>query len=120
MPWKLVPSEKYIRTYKSYNKKKKQILETLDDNLDEFKIYLDVTGNFSRIEHGFLHKEQKGILAIDQSGAKQKLEQTRMYIYPDNKKKELVLLMISRKGCKKEQGQNINECIKILKKMEYK
>lgn len=120
MEWELVPVAKFERTYKAYNKKKKQILDILEDNLDEFHIYLNVVGKFTKIEHGFLHKEQNGIVAIDQSGAKQKLEQTRMYIYPCNEKQELVLLMIARKGGKKEQNENINECLKILKKTGYK
>lgn len=120
MNWNLIVLDKFKRTYKSYNKKKKEILEQLEENLDEFVIYLNIKGSFTKIEHGFIHKEQKGIIAIDQSGTKQKLEQTRMYIFPDNTKKELVLIMITKKGQKKEQNENINECIKILKKIGYK
>lgn len=88
--------------------------------MDEFHIYLDINKVFKKLEYGFLHKEQKGIVAIDQSGSKNKLEETRMYVYPCNENKILLLLMINRKGNKKEQNKNINECIKLLKKWDTK
>ena len=50
------------------------------------------------IKFGFIHKEPKGIKAIDQRGSGRNLQQTRLYIYPDLDNKILHLITIGNKN----------------------
>jgi hypothetical protein len=51
---------------------------------------------------GYIHDEGKGIRAIDQrGGAKGKLRQTRLYLYPDVDSKVLYLVTIGDKNSQK-------------------
>lgn len=70
-----------------------------------------------QVRTGYLHFEPDGIKAIDQKGGgkKIKLQQTRLYIYPDIKTKKIFLLAI---GTKTNQNEDINKCRKIVKKIK--
>ena len=72
------------------------------------------------LNKGYIHKEQKGMIAIDQKGtdsnSRKKLTQMRLYIYPDMEKKEIHVLKVNIKSTKRQQGEDINECLKLLEK----
>ncbi|PIW61358.1 MAG: hypothetical protein COW13_03365 [Candidatus Omnitrophica bacterium CG12_big_fil_rev_8_21_14_0_65_50_5] len=52
---------------------------------------------------GYIHDEGKGIRAIDQrGGGKGKLQQTRLYVYPDIETKVLYLITIGDKQSQKD------------------
>ena len=70
-----------------------------------------------QVTAGFIHNEPDGIIALDQKGGKQKvkLQQTRLYIFPNVEAKILYLLLI---GSKQSQGKDINYCRKFVRKFK--
>ena len=111
--WKLVPTDKYERAYKTYEKKHPNELMAVLNNLDTYYAALNQLDNPLLIKSGFIHSESKGILAIDQKGGKKKvkLNQTRLYIYTNTKNKTLHLLTI---GDKTSQKSDIKYCRNIV------
>jgi mRNA-degrading endonuclease RelE of RelBE toxin-antitoxin system len=115
--WKLSCTDRYERDYKQYEKKHTDELIAILDNLDSYFNALDELGNPCLIKSGFIHPESHGIIAIDQKGGKRrvKLQQTRLYIYPDIQNKTLYLLAI---GDKNSQKKDIQSCIDIVKQIK--
>ncbi len=117
LSWELFLTDKYVRSYKRYVKKHPGELVAMLSNLDFYHHAINRLGNPLQIKAGFIHTEPKGIIAIDQKGGKQKvkLKQTRLYVYPNSKEKNLYLLVI---GDKKTQQADIKYCKDFVKKME--
>jgi hypothetical protein len=67
------------------------------------------------VRGGFIHDEPDGIKAIDQKGGgqKMKLQQTRLYVYPDITNRILYLLTIGDKGTQRD---DINLCREFVRK----
>jgi len=116
VPWVVNATNKYEKDYKQYEKKRPNELKAVLDNLDTYFKTLNKQGHPFQVKAGFIHRESKGIIAIDQKGGKQKvkLTQTRLYIYPDCENNILHLLTI---GDKTAQGGDINCCVKLLKQI---
>ena len=101
--WRIEPTDAYERLHKHYEKKQPQELKAVLDNLDRY---------FKTVAHGvypqfvvagYIHDEGKGVRAIDQrGGAKGKLRQTRLYVYPDVDAKVLHLITIGDKNSQRE------------------
>ena len=101
--WRIEPTDAYARAHKHYEKKHRAELIAVLDNLDRY---------FKAIAHGvhpqfavagYIHDEGKGVRAIDQrGGGKGKLQQTRLYIYPDVDQKILYLITIGDKNSQKD------------------
>jgi len=115
--WKLNFTDKYERDHKQYEKKHPDELMAILNNLDFYFSTLDELGNPYLIKAGFIHPESRGIIAIDQKGGKRrvKLQQTRLYVYPDIQGKILHLLTI---GDKNSQKMDIKFCVDIVKQIK--
>ena len=107
--WELVPTDKYLKASAIYEKKHPHELSAVLSNLDSYVKALNSGCNPLQISGGFIHPEPEGIVAIDQKGGKQKikLQQTRLYIYPQTERKLLYLITI---GDKRLQGEDIKLC----------
>ncbi|MBU1006117.1 MAG: hypothetical protein KKH08_00815 [Candidatus Omnitrophica bacterium] len=108
--WIIKATNRYEKDYKDYEKKRPNELIAVLNNLDTYCNALMKLGHPLQIKAGFIHHEPKGIKAIDQKGGKQKvkLEQTRLYMYPDCENKILRLLTI---GNKSSQKRDIKHCL---------
>ena len=116
--WKLNITDKCERDFKQYEKKHPDELKAVANNLDSYFSALNELGNSNLIKAGFIHPESHGIIAIDQKGGKKrkiKLQQTRLYIYPDIQNKILYLLAI---GNKNSQKMDIKFCIDVVKQIK--
>lgn len=113
--WSLEETNVYQRRYAEYEKKHPNELIAVLDNLDTYLKTLRNLGHPLNIQGGFIHKEPKGIKAIDQKGGGQKvkLQQTRLYIFPDINTKTIHLLTI---GDKTSQKEDIKLCIEYVTK----
>ncbi|MDD5044059.1 MAG: hypothetical protein PHH69_05675 [Candidatus Omnitrophica bacterium] len=114
--WKMEPTEKYICKHEDYEKKHPQELVAMEDNLDAYFKALSNGINPLQIGGGFIHNEREGIWAIDQKGGRRKikLQQARLYIYPDILTKTLFLLTIGDKQTQRK--QDIPFCREYVKK----
>ena len=111
--WILELSEQYERDYAKYEKKQSNELAAVLSNLDTYFTTLKKCGHPLQVKAGYIHDEPEGIKAIDQKGGKQKvkLEQNRLYVYPDTHTNTLHLLAI---GNKSAQRDDIKLCRKLV------
>ena len=112
--WKVVPTPEYERRHKTYQKKHRRELRAVLDNLDTFVKALEGGASVQQIQYGFVHREPRGVRAIDQRGKERALRQTRLYIYPDEKTKTVHLLIL---GDKRSQSKDIKFCSSVVTKL---
>lgn len=106
--WTLQSSEFYEKTFSDYNKKRSDELAAVIANLSKYHQALLALGHPQQITGKYVHKEPKGIKALDESGSGSKnLQATRLYLYPDARTKIIHLLAI---GNKKSQKKDIKIC----------
>lgn len=114
-PWVLEVTETYERRYKEYEKKHPNELVAVANNLDSYFKALNRFGHPLQVKAGFIHDEPEGIKAVDQKGGGQKvkLQQTRLYIYPDLNTRTVHVLTM---GDKSSQKEDIKFCREHVKK----
>ena len=71
------------------------------DNLDTFFKALCAGAKLEHLKYGFIHREPKGIVAIDQKGGGPGLKQTRLYAYPDQTTQIIHVITIGDKNSQK-------------------
>lgn len=87
-------------------------------NLDKYFETLNQCGNPLQVSIGFIHDEPEGIKAIDQKGGghKHKLQQTRLYVFPDTNTNTLFLLAIGNKTTQRDDIGKCREFVRNAKK----
>lgn len=120
--WTLEATDVYGRRHEHYEKKHPHELAAVTGNLDTYFKTLNEVNNPLQVKAGFIHNEPSGIKAIDQKGGRQKikLQQTRLYIFPDTSSKTLYLLTIGDKGTQRDDINFCREYVRkeIIKKVE--
>lgn len=96
--WCLGQTPKYQSKFRSYSRKHEEETAQALSNLDTLLRSLNQGANPVTVHHGFIHREPQGVIAIDQSGMDGKGRQTRLYVYPDEKSKTLILVTLGDKG----------------------
>jgi len=103
---------------KWFAKKRKNELIAVHDNLDTFFVALSSGQKPLQLSNlGFVHIEQKGVLAIDQKGGGGNLAQTRLYVFPDERTETLHLISLKLKAGKKQQNEDVQECLKFVESL---
>lgn len=69
-------------------------------NLHHFLGQLKASKSSKSVEAAYLHREVSAIVAIDQTGLEDGLEDCRLYTFPDDSKRTLYLLAIGKVGSK--------------------
>ena len=115
--WQIELGEKYLRDHAYYEKKRPNELGAVLDNLDTYFKTLSKVGNPMQVTGGYIHPEPDGIIAIDQKGGgrRVKLQQTRLYIYPDI---TCSILHVWAIGDKTSQRDDINLCRAFVRKLK--
>lgn len=115
--WEIKRTRKFETKYKRYEKKRHDELQAVMVNLDRYVRALQLGTPIQQIKAGFIHKEPKGIKALDQKGGgrKVKLQETRLYIFPYMDEKTIYLLTI---GNKNSQDNDIQFCKKQVEKIK--
>ncbi len=98
MAWTITPTEQWVKDKKWYNKKKPKVLAALLNNLNRYLEQLSNAKDPVLVQAGYIHPEPHGVVALDQKGSGQKLEETRMYLYPDRVEKVVYLITIGNKA----------------------
>ena len=104
--WGILKTDHYLRRYKRYDKKKRDELKAVLNNLDIFLKALNSGKKPKPFLYGFLHSEPCDVIAIDQTGGP-KVAVTRLYVYPDLETETLYLLTL---GDKSTQADDIQDC----------
>jgi hypothetical protein len=112
--WGILTTDHYLRRCKRYDKKKKNELLAVLNNLDIFLMSLRSGKKPKPLIYGFLHGEPSGVIAIDQTGGV-KLAATRLYVYPDTETETLYLLTL---GDKSTQEADIQDCKRFVKQIQ--
>jgi len=105
MNWVIEQNEQCERDIKRYEKKCFDELQAVMINLDKYFNALETAAHPKLVSFGFMHIEQKGIVAIDQTGGalpsgkkRKSLQETRLYTYSDLESKTLHLLCLGSKS----------------------
>jgi len=110
--WQLVPTEQYEVAFADYNEDRPNELSAIIANLSKYHDTILQLGHPQQITGKYVHKESKGVRALDESGSGlNNLQATRLYLYPDVKSKKIYLLTI---GNKKSQKKDIKYCEGIV------
>lgn len=114
--WMLEPTDSFKRDERRYKKKHPHEYDAIMVNLDKYFCVLQKSNYTHFITMNYLHPEPDGVIAIDQKGkSKYRLQQTRLYAYPDSSKKVLFLLAI---GSKSGQSRDVNNCRKMVREIK--
>ncbi len=105
--WSIESTDAYERAHKYYEKKHPAELMAVLDNLDRYFKTVSHGVHPHFVVAGYIHDEGKGVKALDQKGGgRGKLQQTRLYIYPDAEARVIYLITI---GDKKSQKNDIRQ-----------
>ncbi len=82
------------------------------DNLDTYLVSLNQgVKPMQLVKHSFVHNEQMGVHAIDQSPLKKGTKSLRLYVYPEEERSILHLITF---GDKDRQSDDVNECCEYV------
>jgi hypothetical protein len=109
--WLLEENAEYKKRIEHWPAKHRRELESALDNFDTLFRALNAGAKLEQIKYGFIHREPKGIIAIDQKGGGAGLKETRLYAYPE---KEPQIVHIITIGDKKTQKADIKYSIEYV------
>lgn len=95
--WKTEPTSQWVKDLKWYEKKRPDELAAVSCNLKRYLAQLNAAPNPRAFMAGYIHTEPHGVFALDQKGGKPNLQETRLYVYPDEASKVLYLITIGNK-----------------------
>src|SRR6266496_834113 len=114
--WRLELSSQWERDQKWYEKKRPNELAAVLRNLRRYLIQLNATQNHKSFTTGYMHPEPHGIVAIDQRGGGcGNLQETRLYVYPEEVHKVLYIITIGNKDEQQSDIQFCNQFVESLK-----
>lgn len=114
--WAIQRTDKLARRVKQIEKRHRSEVKAVFKNLDT---YIDSLNQgvkpMQMFKHSFVHKEQMGVHAIDQSPLKKGAKALRLYVFPDPSTSTLHVLTL---GGKDEQRDDVNECCGYVKSLQ--
>ncbi len=116
--WELMPSGKYIRRFREYEKKHREELLAILANLEDLRAALDSGARPALIQAGFLHREPMGVLAVDQTGSKGRKKETRLYFFAAETDCVLHLITIGDKNSQPSDIQFCKEFVSSLRRRD--
>jgi hypothetical protein len=112
--WDLEPTDEFSRRYKRYEKKHPRELKAVLSNLDVVQKSLREGANPQKLPFGFIHIEQRGVVAIDQKGGGRDLAQTRLYVYLDREDRTIHLITLGDKRSQKTDVKTASDYVEGL------
>lgn len=113
--WQITPTTQWDKDKKWYAKKRPTELAAVLRNLDRYVRLLNISANSKASLVGFMHTEQAGVIAIDESGGGKSLEATRMYVYADDDTKMVYLITIGNKSEQPSDVQFSKEFVEFVR-----
>lgn len=112
--WQLEPTTQWERDKKWYEKKRPDELAGVLYNLKRYVVQLNAAPNPKAIMAGYIHPEPMGVVALEQHGGRN-LQETRLYLYPDEAQKVLYIITI---GNKDEQPSDVQFCKEFVDELK--
>ena len=84
-------------------------------NLNRYVTQLNAASNSKAFTAGYMHHEPHGVVAIGQNGGGGNLQETRLYIYPNEERKVLYIITIGNKDQQPTDIQFCNEFVESFK-----
>jgi hypothetical protein len=116
--WQISPTTQWEKDKKWYAKKRPTELAAVLRNLDRYVKLLNISANSRVSLAGFMHTEQAGVIAIDESGGGKSLAPTRLYVYADDNAKVVYLIRIGNKDEQSDDVQFSKEFVEYLKSQQ--
>lgn len=113
--WQIEPTSGFTVASEWYSKKRPRELVAVLNNLSRYLAQLNNAKNANCVHAGYIHNEPKGVKAVDQSAGGPALQETRLYVYPDDAKNVLYLITI---GNKNEQADDIKLASKFAESIK--
>lgn len=118
MEWQIQQADGFDAQFHRFDKKHKPEAAALLRNLDKYFGSLREGTNPLQIKAGFIHGEQKGVKALDQSGCETSSPmQSRLYVYPETDKCLLHVICI---GTKTNQGSDVKAAADYVTRLRKK
>jgi len=105
-------SSLFERRYKWFEKKRPRELKAMLVNLHKLKSALDDGVVPNLVTGGFVHREPRGVIAIDQSGCEGAAQEMRLYVYPKNSTIHLITI-----GDKQSQQADLKDCDRFVEQL---
>ena len=106
--WSVGASDLFQKRLERYKKKHcREALAALN-NLDTCHTTLNEGIKPAQLQAGFIHREPRGVIAVDQKGGGTHLHQTRLYFYPCQETLTLYLITIGDKSTQKK--RDVPDC----------
>jgi putative component of toxin-antitoxin plasmid stabilization module len=116
--WKLQPEAEYEKRVRKWPNKYRRELKAMHDNLDTVFGALNQGAKLEHVNFGFIHREPRGVLGIDQKGGGAGLKQTRLYVYADTATEIVHLVTIGDKNTQQADIKHATEFVDALTKNE--
>jgi hypothetical protein len=116
--WQLEPTTQWERDKKWYDKKRPQELAAVLHNLGRYLTQLNTAPNPRAFTAGYIHPEPLGVVAIDQRGGGANLQETRLYVFPDEAQELLHIITIGNKDEQEADIQFCREFVELIKKIQ--
>ena len=112
--WTLQTEAEYEKRVEKWPKKHRRELAATLDNLDTFFKALQHGAKLEQIKFGFMHREPRGVIAIDQKGGGQGLKETRLYTYPNRPAEIIHVVTIGDKSSQESDIRYTREFVDSL------
>lgn len=109
--WTLSPNDEYKKRLKKFEKKFRREITAVHANLNSVMVQLNEGIKPAQLQHGSIHREPGGVIAVDQKGGGSGLRQFRLYLFPDESSRQLYVLTI---GTKERQNDEIRFCTQFV------
>jgi hypothetical protein len=113
--WELEPTDEFARRFKRYEKKHPRELKAVLANLEVIQESLQSGTNPQKLPFGFIHIEQRGVIAIDQKRGGKNLAQTRLYVYLDRDTETIHLITLGDKASQHADVKTASDYVDGLK-----
>lgn len=113
--WQIETTAQFVTDKVWYEKRRPRELAAVTNNLARYLAQLKNAKNPFCVQAGYLHPEPHGVIALDQKGGGQGLQETRLYAYPDNDKKILYLITIGNKDTQSDDIKLASRFVESLK-----
>jgi hypothetical protein len=113
--WQLAYGPRYENRLKKFAKKHGEETRAVHENLDTYFASLNAgVKPMQLVKESWVHNEQMGIHAIDQSPLGKGSLETRLYVFPEESTTTLYVMTI---GDKDQQKDDVRECCALVKKL---
>lgn len=114
--WTVERSHRFGRRVKKLEKRHRREVAATLDNLDTYLQSLDQgIKPMQLVKHSFVHNEQMGIHAVDQSPLHKGSKPLRLYVYPDEATETVHVITF---GGKDTQSADVNESCEYVRQLQ--